>query len=59
MNWKRIAITADRFALPFWIVLIVYGSYELMHGITLGWIPLLIGAGAFMIDFTFAMNTRR
>ncbi len=58
-KWERIAVTADKFALPFWIVLIVYGLYEIRGGNTLGAIPFIIGAGAFIIDFTFVIKNRR
>lgn len=59
IKWQRIAIIADRFALPFWIILIGYGIYEINTGNFLGLIPLLIGVGAFIIDGIFVLKNRK
>jgi len=55
-KWERIATIADRFALPFWIILIGYGIYEINRGNILGLIPFIIGLGAFIIDTTFVIK---
>jgi len=47
------------FALPFWIILIIYGIYELSNGNFLALIPLIIGAGALIIDATFVIENRK
>ncbi len=58
-KWERVAVVADRFALPFWIILIGYGLYEINGGNILGLIPLLIGVGAFIIDAIFVIKNRK
>ena len=58
-KWVRIATIADRFALPFWIILIIYGIYEINRGNLLGLIPFIIGAGALIIDTTFVIENRK
>lgn len=57
-KWERRAAITDRFALPFWIILVVYGGYELINNNFLGLIPLVIGAGAFVIDTLFVIKNR-
>lgn len=57
-KWERIATIADRFAIPFWIILIIYGIYEINRDNFLGFIPLLIGLGALIIDGTFVIKNR-
>ena len=58
-RWERIAVVADRFAPPFWIILIIYGIYEISEDNLLGLIPLIIGAGALIIDTTFIIENRK
>jgi hypothetical protein len=58
-KWERIAVIADRFAIPFWIILIVYGIYEINITNYLGFIPLLIGTGALIIDSIFVIKNRK
>ena len=58
-KWERRAIIADRIALPFWIILIVYAIYEIMNGNQRAWIILLVIAGAFVIDTTFVIKNRK
>ena len=58
-KWERIAVIADRFAIPFWIILIIYGVYEISRSNFLGLIPLIIGAGALIIDSTLVIKNRK
>ena len=58
-KWERIAVIADRFALPFWIILIFYGMYEVNKNNFLGLIPLVIGLVAFLIDATFVIKNKK
>ena len=58
-KWERIAVIADRFAIPFWIILIIYGAYEINRNNFLGFISLLIGIGALIIDTTFVIKNRK
>ena len=58
-KWERIAVIADRFAIPFWIILIIYGAYEINRNNFLGFISLLIGIGALIIDTTFIIKNRK
>jgi|GEM_PF-3917210 len=58
-RWERMAVAADRFAIPFWIILVIYGLYEINKGYSLGLIPLIIGLGALIIDTTLVMKNRR
>ena len=58
-KWERIAVIVDRFALPFWIILIIYGIYEISRSNFLGLIPLIIGGGALIIDTTFVIKNRK
>jgi hypothetical protein len=58
-KWTKIAVVADRFALPFWIILIIYGIYEISTRNFLRLIPLFIGTGALVIDTTFVIENRK
>tara|TARA_B100001964_G_scaffold215588_1_gene254067 strand:+ start:81 stop:269 length:189 start_codon:yes stop_codon:yes gene_type:complete len=58
-KWVKKAVVADRFALPFWIILIIYGVYEVGDGNFLGLIPLIIGVGALVIDTIFVLENRK
>ena len=57
-KWMRITIIADRFALPFWIILISYGIYEMSKGNSSGLIPLIIGTMALIVDTTLVIKNR-
>ena len=58
-KWVRRTIIADRIALPFWIVLILYAIYEIINGNQRAWIILLVIACAFAIDATFVIKNRK
>ena len=58
-KWERIAVIADSFALPFWVILIGYGIYEINRNNFLGFIPFIIGIGGFLIDATFVIKNRK
>jgi hypothetical protein len=58
-KWVRRSVVADRFAPVFWIVLIVYGIYEIVIGYSLGSIPLVIGVGALLVDTILIVQNRK
>ncbi len=58
-NWVKVATIADRFAIPFWIILVIYAIYEINIGNKLSWIPLIIGVGGLIIDTTFVIENRK
>jgi hypothetical protein len=50
------AILADRIALPFWIILMIYAIYEITHGNPRAWIVLIIIGIAFIVDLTLVIK---
>lgn len=58
-KWVRMAAMADRYAIPFWIILIVYAVYEIANGNPRAWIVLVIGAGALVADSILAIENRK
>ena len=57
-KWMGMAVIADIFALPFWIILISYGVYEMSKGNSSGLIPLIIGTMALIVDTTLVIKNR-
>ena len=55
-NWGFIA---DKIAIPFWIILITYAIYEITHGNPRAWIVLIVIAGAFIIDSTLIIKSKK
>lgn len=55
-KWERIAVNADKFAIFFWIILIIYGLYEIINGNNLAYIVLVIGGCALIIDSIFVIK---
>lgn len=47
---KNKGIVADEVALPFWIILIIYAIYEIMHGNPRAWIIIVIIGCALLVD---------
>ena len=55
---RNFAFIADEIALPFWVILIVYSIYEIMHKHPSAWIVLIIICGAFVIDSTLVVQNK-
>ena len=58
-KWEKVAVKADKFAIPFWIILIIYGFYEIINGNNLAYIVLIIGCGALIVDLIFVIKNRK
>lgn len=58
-KWERIASLADRFAIPIWIILIIYSLYEILNGNLLALVVLAIGIGGLIIDGVFVIENRK
>jgi len=55
-NWT---LLADKVAIPFWIILIIYAVYEITHGNQRAWIVLVIMTGALIIDSALIIKNRK
>jgi hypothetical protein len=58
-RWVKLATIADRFAIPFWIILIIYSIYEISTGNKLAYLVLVIISGALIIDSIFVIENRK
>jgi len=52
------AFIADKIAIPFWAILIIYSIYEITHGHSSAWLVLIIITGAFIIDCSLVLMNK-
>jgi hypothetical protein len=53
---KDKGIIADGFALPFWVILLTYAFYKILHGDKTAWIIVLIIGVALIVDSSLVIN---
>jgi len=56
-NKTKGEIIADRVALPFWIILLIYGFWKINLGDTSAWLIVAIIGGAFIVDFCLVIKS--
>ena len=55
-NMRNKGIIADEVALPFWIVLIIYAIYQILHGNSTAWIIIAIIGVALIVDTSLVVE---
>lgn len=55
---RNFAFIADEIAIPFWVILIIYSIYEILHGNPSAWIVLIVICGAFVIDSALVVKNK-
>lgn len=58
-RWSNLAVKADRIAIPFWIILIIYAIWQIKIGNTSAWLVLAIISAAFIIDCTLIIKNKK
>ncbi len=59
MKKRNLAFIADEIALPFWVILIIYGLYEVTHSNPSAWVVLVVIGGALIIDSTLVIKNSK
>ncbi len=58
MKKRNLAFIADEIAIPFWVILIIYGLYEITHDNPKAWVVLVIIGAALIIDSTLVIKNK-